>query len=66
MSKMEALEEEVRQLSPEERVAFCRGFEKFDAQTWDRPREADALADKLDALAEEALKDYPAGRITPL
>jgi len=28
--------------------------------------ETDALAGKLDALAEEALKDYQAGQTTPL
>jgi hypothetical protein len=66
MSKVEALEEEVRKLSPEELVAFRKWFEEFDAQTWDRQIEADALAGKLDALAEEALKDYQAGRTTPL
>ena len=66
MSKVEALEEEVRKLSPEELVAFRKWFEEFDAQTWDRRMETDALAGKLDALAEEALKDYQAGQTTPL
>ena len=66
MSKVEALEEEVRKLSPEELIAFRKWFEEFDAQTWDRQIEADALAGKLDALAKEALKDYQAGRTTPL
>jgi len=31
MSKVEALEEEVRKLSPEELVAFRKWFEEFDA-----------------------------------
>jgi len=66
MDRVEELEDTVRKLSPEELVAFRRWFEEFDAQVWDRQMEADAQAGKLDALAEEALKDYQAGRTTPL
>ena len=66
MSRVAELEDAVRKLSSEELVAFRQWFEEFDAQAWDRQMEADAQAGKLDALAEEALKDYQAGRTTPL
>jgi len=56
----------VRKLSAEELATFRQWFQAFDAEAWDRQIEADALAGKLDALTEEALKDYQAGRTTPL
>jgi hypothetical protein len=61
MSRVAELEDAVRKLSCEELIAFRQWFEEFDAQAWDRQMEADAQAGKLDALAEEALKDYQAG-----
>ncbi len=61
MSKVEALEEEVRKLSTEDLATFRQWFQAFDAEAWDRQIEADALAGKLDALAGEALRDYQAG-----
>jgi hypothetical protein len=66
MGRVEELEDGVRKLSPEELVAFRKWVEEFDGQAWDRQMEADALAGKLDALAEEALKDYQAGQTIPL
>jgi hypothetical protein len=66
MERVEELEDAVRKLSPEELVAFRRWFEECSTQAWDRQMQADAQAGKLDALAEEALKDYQAGRTTRL
>jgi hypothetical protein len=66
MSKVEELEEEVRELSAEELATFGQWFQAFDTEAWDRQLEADALAGKLDAFAEEAPKDHQAERTTPL
>jgi len=62
MTKIEALERQVRGLSTEELTEFRRWFAAFDAAVWDRQLEADAAAGKLDALADEALAEHRAGR----
>jgi len=64
MSKLEALEKKVSGLSPEELAEFRRWFIEFDAAAWDRQIERHAKAGKLDALADEALRDHAAGKST--
>ena len=66
MARVEELENEVRKLSAEELAVFRKWLEEFDAAAWDRQIETDALSGKLGSLAEEALKDYQAGRTTRL
>ena len=66
MSKIESLEKQIQQLSPDELAEFRRWFAEFDAHLWDRQFEADVKAGKLDALAEKALHAYAAGRSTKL
>lgn len=66
MSKVEKLEKQVRQLSPEELAEFRRWFAEFDAHLWDRQIESDVKAGKLDALAEQALRSHAAGQSTKL
>ncbi len=66
MGKVEKIENEVRALSSEELADFRKWFREFDAEAWDREIEADALAGKLDALADRALSDHRAGKTTPL
>jgi hypothetical protein len=66
VSKVERLENEIRTLSTEELAAFREWFREFDADAWDREIEADALAGKLDALADRALRVHRAGKSTPL
>lgn len=61
MTRIE-IERAVEQLSPEELANFRRWFVEFDAAAWDAQIEADAAAGKLDALAEEALAEYRAGK----
>lgn len=41
MTKLEALEQEVRELSSEDLAAFRRWFAEFDAAQWDRQIESD-------------------------
>ena len=66
MSKIENLEKQIQQLSPEELVEFRRWYADFDAELWDRQFESDARAGKLDALAEKALRAHTAGQSTKL
>lgn len=62
MTKVEKIEQEVRQLSERELASFRAWFSDFDAASWDRQLEADASAGRLDALADAALADHAAGR----
>ena len=64
MSKLEALEKRVSGLSAEELAQFRQWFAEFDAAAWDRQIERDAGAGKLDAFADEALRDHAAGKST--
>lgn len=66
MEKVEKIEREVQQLSPEELASFRQWFAAFDAEAWDRQFEADVRAGKLDAPAERALRDHAAGKSTKL
>ena len=43
---------------------FGSGLLEFDASAWDREIERDLKAEKLDALADEGLRDYAAGKST--
>jgi len=62
MSKVENLEQEIRELTPAELAAFRRWFAEFDAQAWDRQIEEDVRKGKLDKLADEALAAHRAGK----
>lgn len=64
MSKLKTIEEKIRALSPEELAEFRRWFVAFDAAAWDRQLERDVKAGKLDAIADEALRDHAAGKST--
>jgi hypothetical protein len=64
MSKVESLEKRVSALSAEELAEFRQWFAEFDAAAWDRQIERDAKAGRLDALADEALRDHAAGKST--
>jgi len=66
MSKIENLEKQIRQLSPEELADFRRWYAEFDAELWDRQFEADVKAGKLDSLADQALRAHAAGQSTKL
>ncbi|WP_293374510.1 hypothetical protein [Nevskia sp.] len=61
MSAVETIENAVRNLPPADLALFRRWFEAFDAAAWDRQIEADVLAGKLDALADEALTEHRDG-----
>ncbi|MDA8215698.1 MAG: hypothetical protein M0Z64_10550 [Nitrospiraceae bacterium] len=66
MSKIEEIEKEVQGLKPDELGAFRKWFWEFDAEAWDRQFEEDALAGKLDSLAEAALKSFKSGKCSEI
>lgn len=62
MNKVEAIEQQIENLSSDELAAFRRWYVAFDAEEWDRQFGADVKAGKLDALAEKALRDHTSGQ----
>jgi hypothetical protein len=66
MSTIDDIERAIQRLSPEELAAFRAWFAEFDAQAWDLQLAEDTAAGRLDALADEALRDVQAGRSTDL
>jgi len=66
MSKVEAIEQQIENLSSDELAAFRRWYVAFDAEAWDRQFQADVKAGKLDAIAEKALRDHTSGQSKPL
>ena len=66
MSKIEAIEQQIERLSPDELVAFRQWYAAFDAEAWDRQIEADVKAGKLEGLADKALRARTSGQTKPL
>jgi hypothetical protein len=66
MTTIDALEREIERLSPPDLAKLRAWFMEYDAEAWDRQIETDALAGRLDALADAALADHLAGRSRPL
>jgi hypothetical protein len=66
MSTVQDIENAIRQLSPEDLVAFRAWFAAFDAEQWDQQFEEDVTAGRLDSLAQEAIQELREGRCTDL
>ncbi|MBM3133070.1 MAG: hypothetical protein FJZ95_08585 [Chloroflexi bacterium] len=66
MTRVKKLEQEVRELTPEELKAFRQWFQEYDAESWDREIENDIRAGRLARLASEAIAEHRAGRTTEL
>ena len=62
MTKLEALEEEIKKLSPAELVQLREWLLERDGEDWDREIERDAASGKLDKLFEKSLADHRAGK----
>jgi hypothetical protein len=62
MTKLEALEEEIKKLSPEEWAQLREWLLERDADEWDRQIERDAASGKLDKLFEKSVSDHRAGK----
>ena len=60
------IESAISKLSREELSALRAWFKEFDAEAWDKQFEEDVHAGRLDALADEALRDLREGRCTDL
>ena len=66
MSTVHDIEEAIRQLAPQDLAALRTWFAAFDAEQWDQQFEEDVTAGRLDALAQEAIRDLQEGRCTEL
>ncbi len=66
MTRVDLIEGQVKELSPDELTSFRNWFVEFDAALWDRQIEGDAAAGKLRSIAERALREHEAGNSTLL
>lgn len=66
VSTIQEIESAVSKLSHEELASFRDWFAEFDAEAWDRQFESDVAAGRLDAPADEALRELDEGRCTDL
>lgn len=64
MSKVEALEEEIQKLSPEEFAELRDWLLERDWEKWDRQIENDAASGRLDRIFEEAREAHRQGKST--
>lgn len=62
MTKLEQIEKSVSELSPDELQAFATWFDDLQATRWDAQLARDAKSGALDALAENAISEFKAGR----
>ena len=66
MSTTEEIQSAVAGLPPAELSRFRTWFEEFDAAAWDEQWQRDVASGKLDRVADQAIKDFRAGRCTEL
>ncbi len=66
MTRVEAIERSVANLSAPELAKFRDWFIEFDAQQWDRQIEEDVASGRLDHLADAALKSLRVGKCSGL
>lgn len=64
--KFKEIKQAVLQLSPEDLASFRAWFSEFDAEVWDQEFEQDVTEGRLEALANEALRDLHQGRCIDL
>ena len=62
MTKLEAIEEQIQALSPEEVIQLREWLLEREAEEWDRAIERDAASGKLDKLFEKSVADHRAGK----
>lgn len=58
---VESIEQAVEQLGRNDLAVFRDWFNSFEAAEWDAQIERDICAGKLDALADEGIKEFKAG-----
>jgi hypothetical protein len=64
MTKVESLEEEIKNLSPDEFAELRHWLLEHDWDEWDRQIERDAATGRLDALFREARDEHRQGKST--
>ena len=62
MSRVQVIKQQIQKLSPQELTDFRAWFAQYDEKAWDQRLEQDLKEGKLDALAEQALRDYKEGK----
>jgi hypothetical protein len=63
---IQELEQAISRLSQKDLSDFRLWFSEFDAETWDQQFQEDVEAGRLNALADEALRDLKQGRTSDL
>lgn len=66
MSRLEVLERENKNISPEELEELEQWLAEHKTDLWDKQIESDAKAGKLDKLADEAIEHVKAGNLKKL
>ena len=66
MTKVHAIEEQIKTLSPEELGELRDWLLEHDWVEWDRQIERDSVAGKLETLFAKARADHAAGKSTKL
>ena len=66
MTKLEAIEKAITELSDEERAKLRAYLDELEADLWDAQIERDAAAGKLDWLIDEAIAEDDAGQTKDL
>ena len=66
MTTLKDIQAAISRLSPKDVRRIHSWLDEFDAQAWDEQLESDVQAGRLDALADQAVKDSQAGRCKPL
>jgi hypothetical protein len=66
MSTVEEIESAIQGLSRHELAILRNWFEQFDASAWDQQFKQDAVAGRLDSLADEALNEFKSGGCSKL
>ena len=58
---MKEVKQAVKALSPQDLAEFRSWFAEFDSAAWDQQIASDLSSGKLDALLDEAAKDFRTG-----
>ena len=66
MTRIEAIEAEIKKLSAAEAAQLRDWLLERDAKAWDRQIEADAKSGKLDKLFAKSIQDHREGHSTEL
>jgi hypothetical protein len=66
MTTVDQIEAAILQLPPDDFRRLSAWFQQLDQARWDEQFERDAQAGKLDALAQEAIRDFKAGKARKL